>query len=191
MNLTTQPREETRTSVAVLALHGELRALAAQDIAAGELVLELEGILVPAPTRYTVQIGEQSHLEVPDGVSWEQLLARYPWRYLNHSCAPNTRVAGPAGRSLVALVDIARGSELSFDYEANELEMAEPFPCRCGACDGHLVRGFAHLERSEQLRRMAWLPPHLLRRLDRGGQEANMVADRSDATADEHQPPTS
>ncbi|MDF1799934.1 MAG: SET domain-containing protein [Planctomycetota bacterium] len=185
-----QPREGSRTSVAVLAVHGELRALAAEDIAAGDVALELEGILVPEPTRYSVQVGEGQHLEVPAGVTWEQLLARYPWRYLNHACNPNTRVAGPAGRSLIALVDIPRGSELRFDYEANELELAEPFPCRCGDCDGHLVRGFAHLEPEQQLRRLPLLPEHLLRRLDRGGQQANMEADRSDATADEHQPPT-
>jgi len=154
------------TSVAVLAAHGELRALATRDLRTGEVVLTLEGVLVSAPTRFTVQVGPANHLEIPDGVTWREQLERYSWRFLNHSCSPNTRIAGPGGRNLVALVDIAEGTELDFDYESNEYELAEPFTCRCPRCAGRPIRGFRFLSQAERERRRATLSDHLLPHLD-------------------------
>ena len=132
--------------MAVLSMHGELRTLAARDLLPGQVVMELEGVLVVEPTRYTIQVGLVEHLELPPDIGWEEELQRYPWRFLNHSCRPNTRVERRGGvPSLVALEPVPAGTELDFDYEANELELAEPFTCRCGHCDGHRVRGFRHL----------------------------------------------
>jgi len=147
----------------VLAIDGELRALAARAFEAGEVVLYLEGALVARPTRYTIQLGADVHLEMPLGTAWKNLLHRYPWRYLNHGCRPNTRIVG---RNLAALCDIPVGTELRFDYEANELELAEPFTCRCQHCRGHVVRGFRHLPPDEREARRPLLPEHLLAWLD-------------------------
>lgn len=163
LQLQIPPLSETKSKVAVLAVDGELRALAARAFRGRQEVLHLEGDLVAAPTRYTIQLGMAEHLEMPSGTDWQTLLHRYPWRYLNHGCQPNTRIVG---RSLVALVDIPEGTELTFDYESNELELAEPFPCRCRHCDGHVVRGFRHLEPAERAARHALLPEHLLAWLD-------------------------
>lgn len=152
--------------MAVLLVHGELRVLTARPLRAGEVVFELEGVLVERPTRFTVQVGLATHLECPSSVPWQEELERYPWRYLNHACAPNCRIGGPSGRELVAVEDIPAGAELSFDYESNELELAEPFRCRCGACGGRLVRGFAHLTDAEREERRAHLSEHLAPLLD-------------------------
>ena len=51
--------------------------------------------------------------------------------YLNHSCRPNIHLDTTA-LTLVALQDIAAGSELTFFYPSTEWEMARPFTCRCG-----------------------------------------------------------
>jgi len=162
MQLRTTPRPESRTPVAVLAVHGELRTLAAQDIAAGEVVMELEGVRVALPTRFTIQVGLLQHLELPADIAWTEELERYPWRFLNHSCMPNTRVVQRGGvPCLLALEDVSAGTELDFDYEANELELAEPFTCRCGHCDGHRVRGFQHLGPEQRAARAASLSDHL------------------------------
>jgi hypothetical protein len=53
-------------------------------------------------------------------------------RYVNHSCNPNT-VIDKKDRVLRALRPIQPFEEITFDYLANESEIAEPFECDCGA----------------------------------------------------------
>lgn len=158
-----EPRAELRTLVGVLHAHGELRVIALQAFADGATVMRLDGLTGSVPSRHTIQIGAVEHLGTPAGVTFEQIAARYPWQFLNHACHPNTWVRG---RELVALGKIAAYDELSFDYETTELRMAEPFRCRCGACDGRPVRGFETLERAERERRRPWLAQHLRALLD-------------------------
>jgi hypothetical protein len=90
-------------------------------------------------------------------------MAEHPWQFLNHSCEPNVRVQG---RDLVAARAIKAYEELSFDYETTEWDMASPFTCRCGACDGRTVRGFRWLSSEDRVRRLAVLAPHLKERLE-------------------------
>jgi hypothetical protein len=66
-------------------------------------------------------------------------------RWINHSCAPNTRVAshwdGDAGitrTAWVALRDIEIGEELSYDY-AFAAQIAEPCNCGAATCRGLIV----------------------------------------------------
>lgn len=167
------PRSGT---VGVYAAQGELRALAARDIGAGEAFFDLQGWVVPEPTRYTIQLGPGSHLEMPAGVPWEIVLRDYPWRFLNHSCVPNTRIVG---RQLVALAAIREGTELSFDYDANEWDMAEPFACRCGHCGGRMVRGFVHLSAAEREARRSVVAESLLPYLEGEESQRKMAADPS------------
>lgn len=64
-----------------------------------------------------------------------------PARLINHACAPNCRVEVVRGRIwIVARRDIARGTELTFDYGFSFSEWAR-HPCRCGAqsCPGFIV----------------------------------------------------
>jgi SET domain-containing protein len=70
-------------------------------------------------------------------------------RYINHSCDPNCEAVWvPREREIwiVALRDIAKGEELSYDYayELDEdVERARAkYPCRCGApdCRGTIMR---------------------------------------------------
>jgi hypothetical protein len=133
-------------------------------IAAGEAVLVLDGIETAEPSRHSVQVGEGVHVDLPL-LAHQEYLARYPWRYTNHSCDPNTVLRG---RTLVARWPIAAGDEVTFDYETTEFEMAEPFACHCGSrrCAG-MIRGFAFLTADERERRRPLLAPHLLALLDR------------------------
>ncbi len=66
-------------------------------------------------------------------------------RWINHSCAPNTRVegrwdpeAGITRTAWVALRDIEVGEELFYDY-AFAAEVAEPCNCGAAACRGLIV----------------------------------------------------
>ena len=98
-----------------------------------EIVLYLEGNYLPYPTKTSIQIEHDKHIE-----SWEG-------GHINHHCYPNTeikihKVIGPT--KLVALVvakrDIEIGEEITFDYETTEFELAEPFACNC---HGRWIRG--------------------------------------------------
>ena len=81
---------------------------------------------------------------------------------MNHGCRPNVRI-DTARRGMAALVPIAAGDELLFDYDTTEWDMAEPFGCRCGAaeCRG-VVRGYRHLTPEQQVRLAPIAAPHLL-----------------------------
>jgi len=57
---------------------------------------------------------------------------RTGFRFINHSCAPNTFMRRTKERAeFYALRDIAKGEELTVDYEDSHHEGR--LPCRCGA----------------------------------------------------------
>ena len=148
--------------IAVVHAEGHFRVVATAPFAPGEPVLEIEGAEIARPSRWSIQVDEDVHLEVPrDTTDLHAVFARQPWRFLNHSCAPNAAVRG---RTLVAVRAVARGEEITFDYNTTELEMATPFDCRCG-CGGRRVAGFVALASDERERLRPLLAPHLLRRL--------------------------
>ncbi|MGH9481694.1 MAG: SET domain-containing protein-lysine N-methyltransferase [Terriglobales bacterium] len=140
---------------------GKARVVAEERFSVGDLVLELEGEVAGAPSRYSVQVGLSLHLVPPRGSDrnpGESHDDRYIWRFLNHSCRPNAWVRG---RQLLALRPIAPGEEITFDYNCTEFDMAAPFPCRCGHCGGAMIRGYRHLSPEERRRRLPQLAEHL------------------------------
>lgn len=68
-----------------------------------------------------------------------------PWntaRLINHSCNPNCETINIRGHIwIVALRDIKRGEELSYDY-GYDFENFKDHPCKCGAkeCIGYIVK---------------------------------------------------
>jgi hypothetical protein len=161
----TAPDSKKRTRTSVVHAHGQWHILALQSFVEGEEILALDGELVSRPSRYSVQVDDALHVEIPaaESADLEHVFEAYPWRFLNHSCAPSARVEG---RALLALRDLAAWEEVTFDYNTTEYRMASPFVCRCGHCGGRKIGGFARLARAEQERLRPNLAPHLRRRLD-------------------------
>lgn len=64
------------------------------------------------------------------------------WAPQNHSCNPNTIYKG---LNVIALRDISKGEELTFDYSSLLDEHMEPFQCQCGSsnCRG-LITGITN-----------------------------------------------
>ena len=60
------------------------------------------------------------------------------WAPENHSCEPNTAFAG---LDVVALVPIAKGTELTLDFGEMLADDIEPFECHCGAASCRGVVG--------------------------------------------------
>tara|TARA_R110000824_G_scaffold130856_3_gene292777 strand:- start:396 stop:809 length:414 start_codon:yes stop_codon:yes gene_type:complete len=74
-------------------------------------------------TRTSIQVAPNTHVEDEIG------------KYINHSCSPTCRIEE---MSVISIVDLKEGDELTFDYSENEDEIASPFECRC--C-GKLITG--------------------------------------------------
>jgi hypothetical protein len=157
--------------VRVVHTDGMWRVLAMEDIGHGELILEIKGVLVDQPSRYTVQIGEGVHIAPAPGrddPSRGDDPPSYPWQFLNHSCDPNAVIAGT---NLVAHRRIDAGQEVTFDYNTTEYEMATPFACQCQACGdgGSLIAGFRFLPTPRQREMYPRLAEHLRRKLGGSG----------------------
>lgn len=159
LRLPASPASTFRVRVARAGRH--YRLLATEAVRAGAVVLAIEGADVERPSRYSVQVERDVHVEAPGGLAAQGLLERHPWRFTNHSCDPNTMLSG---RNLVAVRPIEAGEEITFNYNTTEYELAAPFACWCGSkgC-AEFIRGFKHLTRAERERIRPLLAEHLRR----------------------------
>ena len=147
------PCDDAKVSVAQE--NGEYRVLASEDIAKGDFVLAVEGRLVKVPSKYSVQVGDDEHIDIDTPEEVEKYPERYLWRFLNHSPKPNGILKG---RFLYALESIVSGEEITFNYNANEYDMAEPFLCWQ---TGQSVQGFKHLSDEEREALRDYVSDHL------------------------------
>jgi hypothetical protein len=121
---------------------------AAGDIRQSSIIFYLKGTISKRPSKYTIQIGNKRHLNLPTIRKANDDL-NYCWQYLNHSCGPNGYV-NTSELTFRALRDIKRGEEITFNYLTTESEMAVPFHCHCGSpdCFG-FIRGGKFLSPAE------------------------------------------
>jgi hypothetical protein len=143
---------------------GEYHVFAVRPFAPGEVLLAIDGEQRERPSRHSLQVGWGVHIEAGPDIDLETLMDRYSWRFLNHSCDGNTAVRGC---ELVAIRHIRAGTEVTFNYNTTEYDMACPFTCHCGSllCAGE-IHGFKHLSRAEQQRLRPLLSEHLRSLLD-------------------------
>jgi SET domain-containing protein len=78
----------------------------------GELIKKLSGKVLDAPTRYSIEVGDNLHIIDEIG------------QYMNHSFEPNCLILG---QEIIALNDIDTGEELTFNYNETETKIAYPF----------------------------------------------------------------
>lgn len=151
--------EPPASGVGVVRATSEYRLVAIRPFVAGDRLFRMEGELTSSPSRYSVQIGENQHVDLGTGHALEEILDRYFWRFMNHSCEPNTVVRG---REVLACRDIDVWEDVTFNYNTTEYDMAEPFQCRCESpiCRGR-IQGFKHLSEADRHCLEPLLPPHL------------------------------
>jgi hypothetical protein len=106
---------------------------AKEAISQDSIIFRLKGSISKAPTKYTIQLGNNQHLSFP-AIRKPQDELDYCWQYLNHCCEPNGYM-NTTERTFRALRDIAAGEEITFNYLTTESEMAVPFNCICGSPD--------------------------------------------------------
>ena len=72
----------------------------------------MSGKLLTSPTRESIHIGNDMHVEDRQG------------KYINHSFDPTVRVSC---NKLIATKDIFIGDEITFNYNESEINMHSPF----------------------------------------------------------------
>jgi SET domain len=122
------------------------------DIDRDEDLLQLSGVSLSQPTRYTIQVAAHEHIDA----------GSHLWAVINHACAPNC-VVDLQRRVIRSICPIAQGTELTFNYLTTEWEMATPFNCHCGAshCPG-LIAGLKHLTLAQVIPIQTLIAPYLL-----------------------------
>jgi hypothetical protein len=157
------PANTSKCNITVSTHNGEYCVLALQPFQAGEAIMAIEGEVRATPCRYSVQVDHDLHIAPPEGMTSSDRHDLYLWRFLNHSCKPNAAIVR---RLLMAVRPIQPGEQISFDYNTTEYEMASPFHCHCGRCEGVEIRGFRFLSPAQQAQRMPLLEPYLRDALD-------------------------
>lgn len=160
MTVTTPPAStRPHPRIAVVRVGGQFHVMADADIAPGITLLRADGPVVDRPSRHSIQIAAAEHVDPPAAASLQEEMDRYPWRFLNHSCAAN---AAWRGRRLVATRPIRRFEQVTFDYTTTEFDMAGPFVCSCGAvsCLGE-IRGYRYLTEAQRARIAPFVAEHL------------------------------
>jgi SET domain len=149
---------------AVLRAHAAYQLVLTEHVCAGSRLFRIEGELTHTPTRYSVQVDQDLHIDIPSGYAPDETLDRFYWRFTNHSCEPNAVVCG---RDMYARICIEPWQQITFNYNTTEYDMAEPFDCLCGSdiCE-KTVRGFRWLSPTAQQRLHPMLAGHLRSMLD-------------------------
>jgi len=147
--------------------------VAVEDIGTGEVVAVKGGHVVDTATMVAqserlrnseIQIAEGLHLMALTDEEYEPVML-----FINHSCTPNVGFRG--NTVLVAMVDVAAGSELATDYALFDGTVwPEPLRCACGtpACRGE-VTGDDWRRPDLQQRYAGWFSTYLADRMAASG----------------------
>lgn len=94
-----------------------------------DVVLHVQGPILPEPNYQTIRVGPGQHLLDENGGT-----------FINHSCDPSL-VFQPKFRRFVAARDLWAGDQLTFDYTVTEDVLDRPFDCSCGSpkCRGRIA----------------------------------------------------
>ena len=87
----------------------------------GDIIFVLSGTISSKPTRESIHVGNNKHIHDQFGI------------YINHSFTPNIRIEG---LNVVAICDIEKDTEIMFNYNETEVNMACPF-----CIEGEEVKG--------------------------------------------------
>jgi uncharacterized protein len=126
---------------------------ATRRIAEGTRLIEYRGEIIDeaeADRRYPWHDDEPHHtflFRLDDGSVIDAGPSRSAAKYINHSCDPNCEAVEEDGHIYIdAILDIAKGEELVYDYnfvldEPHNTKNKKLYPCYCGAdnCRGTIL----------------------------------------------------
>ncbi len=137
--------------------------IADENIKKGDSIFSFIGVALPLDkvSYKSLQITDDLCIESTEGFD----------NNLNHSCNPNCYIKfdeqNPNQPVLVALRDIEKGEELSFDYNTTDYNLKDPrctdnFHCHCNApnCLGE-IKGYKYLTPEQKSKISPYLAPYL------------------------------
>lgn len=131
--------------------------LAAISLRCAEPIFAVHGSVVRLPYDNNFHLGDRWMGFGPG--RWIVPTADCPWRYINHSCEPNS---GLTGRTVVALRRICKGEEITIDYSTTEEDPFWRMSCSCGSLRCRkLIGGIHTLPRSRYRRYLPFIPRFL------------------------------
>lgn len=152
-----------QSKIVLIEQPGYFQLRAACFIPQGESILQIQGIISPVRTRHSIQVSDDSHISA-DLLSANGENSQTHWRYLNHSCEPNTWLRFP-DLQLIALRDIQEGEELAYNYLTTEWELTCPFDCICNSADCFgTISGYRFLGAADRRSLRPIVAPHLMAR---------------------------
>lgn len=103
---------------------------ASKDFCAGDTVLSIDDTHIVEDESTLTQ---KQHAFDLDYLEDKTVIMQEPEKYINHSCDPNTYVKTiDAVRYVVAMKDIRKGEEITYDYSING-DNDGTFTCHCGS----------------------------------------------------------
>ena len=146
------------SKIKVVKQRNYLTVIAIKKIFKGEVILKLEGSISSVHDKYSLQVTKTKHLHP---FSDDPLDESSYFRFLNHSCSPNSYFNFPV-MTLVALRDIDGFEPVTFHYCTTEYDMSSPFKCLCksNACYVE-IKGFRYLQKERQEELLDTLADHL------------------------------
>ncbi len=103
---------------------------AAEDIKKGQQIQRIMGKLIKRKLR-----SEKESKKFANWIGMGKDMWLNPnqtkFRYLNHSCDPSAAIVGT--RTLVALKDIPKDGEITFDYSLTDADQYWQMKCKCGS----------------------------------------------------------
>lgn len=117
-----------KISVQPSGIHGK-GIFADEDIKRGDIIQRINGRRI----KRLVKSKEESN-EIANWIG----IGKYTWidptgtpfLYINHSCEPNAAITGT--KTLIALTDISKGSEIYMDYSITDPDLFWEISCNCG-----------------------------------------------------------
>lgn len=93
-------------------LHNGKGLVLRKSVKTGNTVFKLSGKIFDHPTRESIHIGDNKHIYDENGI------------FINHSFEPTVFIDG---YNVVALIDLNDGDEITYNYNDNEINMANTF----------------------------------------------------------------
>ena len=129
--------------------HG-LGCFASRFIRKGERIMVFKGPLITYAQTKTKEHKDHYFQIGPKSFQGKAPLRRRP---VNHSCNPNAGIIG--SETLIAIRNIKKGEEITFDYSTTMYNDSAILRCSCGSRQcRHIIKEFRYLPEKTQLKYM-------------------------------------
>ncbi len=139
-----------------------LGIFAKKEIKKNEIIFKFEGKIV---------YQDYTYVSMPYALQLDfnkYLLPKGDYKYLNHSCSPNSYVKLINNELyLIACKNIEKDEEITYNYNTSEFNMGvDAFECLCKSPNCYkVIKGFKYLPPDEKIKLKPYLLPYLKRYL--------------------------